>query len=80
MSKTDNTNTGWVMIHRQLGDNPLWLSEPFTRGQAWVDLIMLANHKPTMIFKRGIQVNIQRGEVAWAEQKLAKRWIQRRHA
>lgn len=33
------TTKGWVSIHRQLCENDLWLSEPFTRGQAWVDMI-----------------------------------------
>lgn len=35
-------NLGWVKLHRTLAYNKLWLSEPFTKGQAWVDLLMLA--------------------------------------
>lgn len=52
----------------------MWLSEPFTRAQAWVDLIMLANHKPTTIYKRGIKIDIKVGEVAWSEVALGERW------
>lgn len=33
---------GWAKVWRKLADSPLWLSEPFTRGQAWVDLILMA--------------------------------------
>lgn len=33
---------GWVKIWRKLIDTPLWLEEPFTRGQAWIDLILMA--------------------------------------
>ena len=35
-------NLGWVKLHRTLAYNKLWISEPFTKGQAWVDLLMLA--------------------------------------
>lgn len=37
---------GYVKLWRRLKDSDLWLSEKFTRGQAWADLVMLANHKP----------------------------------
>ena len=65
---------GWYKLHRKLLDSPLWLSEPFTRGQAWVDLIGLATHENQFFYVRGIKVNVSRGEVAWSEPKLAARW------
>ena len=52
-------NLGWVKLHRTLAYNKLWLSEPFTKGQAWVDLLMLAG--------RG-------GIVKTSYQWLADRW------
>lgn len=66
--------SGWVKINRSLADNPLWTCEPFTRGQAWVDLIMLANHKDSFFYVRNIKVNVKRGQVAWSEPRLAERW------
>ena len=36
---------GYIKLHRSLMDNPLWTEKPFSRGQAWVDLLMLANRK-----------------------------------
>lgn len=65
---------GWVKLHRSLINNCYWLEEPFTRGQAWVDLILLANHKPGHIRKRGILVEIGRGQVGHGQQTLADRW------
>lgn len=65
---------GWIKIHRQLGSSDLWLSEQFTRGQAWVDLLMLANHKDGFIWKRGIDVTIKRGQIGWSEVRLSERW------
>jgi hypothetical protein len=65
---------GWVKLHRRISQNELWLSEPFTDGQAWVDLIMLANHKNGFIKARGIRYEIKRGEIGWSEVKLSERW------
>lgn len=65
---------GWITLHRKIEENELWLSEPFSRGQAWVDLLLLANHKPQLLYKRNIPITIQRGQVGWSQDKLAKRW------
>lgn len=67
-------NKGWISIHRKIEDNRFWLLEPFTKGQAWVDLILLANHQDGFIEKRGITIPVKRGQVGWSEISLAKRW------
>lgn len=65
---------GWIKLHRQLMDHDLWTQEPFTRGQAWVDLLMLANHASAQFRVRGNLVLVSRGEVARSEDSLAQRW------
>ena len=65
---------GWIKLYRQLLTHELWLAEPFTRGQAWVDLLMLANHEEGFIRVRGIKIPIKRGQVGWSERRLAERW------
>jgi len=55
-------------------ETPEWLAEPFTRGQAWVDLLLLANHERGFIRKRGILVAVDRGQVGYSERSLAERW------
>lgn len=67
-------NEGWISIHRKLISSDLWLSEPFTRGQAWVDMLGLANHKDGFIRVRGINITVNRGQVGWSEVRLADRW------
>jgi len=67
-------NLGWVKLHRKLSDNKLWTSEPFTRGQAWVDMLMLANHKEDFFYVRGNRVTVQRGQLGWSQLGLSKRW------
>lgn len=68
------SNTGWIKLHRNIMDSPDWLAEPFTRAQAWIDLLLLANHKPGFIRKRGIMVAVDRGQVGYSEEALACRW------
>lgn len=65
---------GWIKLHRQLILNSLWTDEPFSRGQAWVDLLLLANHKDGYIRVRGIKIPVLRGQVGWSEAKLSERW------
>jgi len=68
------TMEGWIKLHRQLQNNPIWFSEPFTRGQAWIDLLLLANHKDGYFRVRGIRVDVKRGQVGYSIPKLAERW------
>lgn len=65
---------GYVKLYRSIQDSELWGAEPFTKAQAWIDLIFLANYKDSMFFKRGIEVNVPRGSLAWGEIALAKKW------
>lgn len=65
---------GWVRLYRQIAENKLWLSERFTDGQAWVDLLLLANHAPGTIKVRGVRLDVERGQVGWSEVRLAERW------
>jgi len=65
---------GWIKLYRKLMINDLWIKEPFTRGQAWVDLLLLANHKDGFIRVRGIKIPVLRGQVGWSERKLGDRW------
>jgi len=65
---------GWVKLHRKLTENPLWTCEKFTRGQAWVDLILLTNYKDSFFYKRGVKINVKAGQCAWSELALSARW------
>lgn len=66
--------SGWIKIHRQLMENPLYHSEPFNRTHAWIDLLLLANHKENFFYKRGIRVDVGCGQVGHDVDTLAKRW------
>ena len=36
--------SGWIKIHRDILYHEIWSDKPFSKGQAWIDLILLANH------------------------------------
>jgi uncharacterized phage protein (TIGR02220 family) len=67
-------NNGWIKLYRKIMENDYWLSEPFTRAQAWIDLLLLANHTTGHIRKRGILIEVQRGQVGYSEKTLSARW------
>lgn len=67
-------STGWARVYRQLTEGDFWLSEKFTKPQAWVDLIVMANHKEGSFWVRGIEVKLDRGEIGWSELTMARRW------
>lgn len=68
------TERGWVAIYRKVDEGRYWLKEKFTKGQAWVDLIMLANHKEDETYVRGINLKMERGQLFWSQEALSKRW------
>ena len=65
---------GWIKLHRKITENPYYFSEPFTRSQAWIDMLIIANHKDSMFYKRGIRVDIKRGQIGYDIDTLSKRW------
>lgn len=65
---------GWARVQRKLIKSDLWLAEPFTRGQAWVDLILMASHRASTSRVRGVRVDLERGQLAAAVRFLANRW------
>ena len=67
-------NDGWISIYRKITENPLYFSEPFTRMQAWIDMIIIANHKESFFYVRGNKVTVKRGEIGYSQQSLAVRW------
>ena len=65
---------GYIKLYRELQDCWIWQGERFTRGQAWVDLLLMANHKDTKIpFGDHLEI-IERGQLVTSISKLAKKW------
>lgn len=65
---------GYIKLHRKLFESKMWLDEPFTIGQAWVDLIAMANYADKDNFYRGAAQHIKRGQIMTSKEYLANRW------
>lgn len=75
MKGSDNVaEKGWIKLHRQLQECPMWYAERFSKGQAWVDLLLLANHRDKKILFNGEIITIQRGQYLTSMVKLAEKW------
>lgn len=66
---------GWISIHRKIRECDLiWDDKPFSRGQAWIDLLLTVNHEDREIMFNGNYTVIHRGETLTSLTKLADRW------
>lgn len=65
---------GWIAVHRQLQDHWLWDEKPFSKGQAWIDLLMMANRCDRKFLLGSELINVQAGDVVTSIAKLCDRW------
>lgn len=65
---------GWIVLHRQIQEHWLWEDKPFSKAQAWVDLLLMANHKDNKFMFGGELVEVKQGEFITSERKLSERW------
>lgn len=71
--------SGFFKIERDFLTSAFWLSEPFTKPQAWVDLIGLANYAEKTKYYKSTFQKIKRGQIVTSQQALAERWKWSRH-
>lgn len=67
-------NKGFIKVERSLLESDFWLSEPFTRAQAWIDLIGLANYEAREVWAGARCLKIPRGSLFTTFSRLAARW------
>lgn len=67
-------NKGFAAINRSLLDHWVWTDKPYAKGQAWVDLILLANHEEKKIIINGQLKVIKTGQMWTSYRTLAERW------
>lgn len=65
---------GWVIINRKIVESDFWLSESFTKPQAWLDLIINTNHTLGSFWVQGIEIKLKRGQLGWSQVTMANRW------
>lgn len=71
---------GWISIHRQIQEHWLWKSEePFDKRSAWIDLLLMMNHKKEKVKFDNSFIEVDRGQKITSLKKLASRWKWSRH-
>lgn len=64
----------YFVVNRKLIHSDFWLSEPFSKPQAWIDMIALARYSSGEVTLKNIVKTLQRGQLAWSVKGLAERW------
>ena len=66
---------GWISVHRKIQNHWVWETEkPFDKRSAWIDILLMVNHKPGKVFFNNEIVEVDTGERITSEVKLAKKW------
>lgn len=65
---------GYIKIYRTMFEHFLWDEKPFSKAQAWIDLLQLANIKDSRALIKGKVVTVKRGQLFRAANTLADRW------
>jgi len=65
---------GYIKLYRSLKDSDMWYSERFTRSQAWIDMLMRANHKDGSILYEYNKYLIPMGSFVTSQRKLSEDW------
>ena len=65
---------GWVKVHRDIQNCWIWEEKPFSRGQAFIDLILMVNHEDKKIMFNGTLTEIKRGSGITSIRKLSDKW------
>lgn len=64
----------FLPLNRKIMKHWLWDDKPFSKGQAWIDLLMLANYTDKKKPKNGEIITCKRGSVNLSMTQLSDRW------
>lgn len=66
---------GWIKLHRKILECDFWLSdEKYDCRSAWIDLLLLANHRDRQMLFDGNLIEVKRGQYITSVRKLGERW------
>lgn len=65
---------GWIRVQRSLVEHWLWQDEPYSFGQAWIDLLLTASWKDHKSYFHGELEHKKAGTVYTSKRYLADRW------
>ncbi len=70
-------DSGWIRLHRKIREHWLWPGKKkrrYSKLEAWIDLILSANHQPRKVDIGSKLITIGRGQLLTSQVGLAKKW------
>lgn len=68
-------NLGWISLHRSIQNHWLFQEDrKFSKFEAWIDLILIANHKDGKVMHDGQLIDVKRGQKLTSLRKLGNQW------
>jgi len=64
---------GWICLFRDIRNHWLWQDKPFSKGLAFVDLLLLANHSGRLLVGNEL-IFVKRGDLVTSTVKLSEYW------
>lgn len=65
---------GWISLHRQIKDNFIWNDKPFSKGHAWIDILLRVNHQPNKVPIGNQVIDLIAGQTVWSIKDMATSW------
>lgn len=65
---------GWIKLYRDITDHWIWQEKPFDKRSAWIDLILMANHKDNKFVFGNELTEVKRGSFITSVRKLCNKW------
>src|SRR5699024_7281455 len=66
---------GWVKLHRKIQDHWIYKEKRvFSKYEAWIDLLFMANHKNNKALIDGELINVEKGQFITSVRKLCDKW------
>jgi len=67
--------SGWIKVHRKVQDHWIFKEQrEFSRFEAWLDLLLCANHSEQQVIIQGVIYTVKQGESLHSLETWAKRW------
>ena len=68
-------DSGWIRLHRKIREHWLWRRRRrFSHFEAWIDLLLSANHSQGKVLIGSKLITVERGQVLTSQISLANRW------
>ena len=72
--KIEVNMSGFIYLWRNLSKHWLWQDKPFTKGQAWIDVLFECNHSEQKVLIKDKLILCKRGESLNSLETWGKRW------